>query len=281
MQIEGVIIFDSNSGLLLFSKIDESVDSAMFSSFVWSIKEFFSELSLGGLSSFTTEDKTIFLASKSKIITAMITSGLPDYKKGYFTAFNICHDFASSYDISDSGVSDLSKYHGFSSHLEELLLIHTSTDEQRTPTKSLEDPISSELHGKTVHIYTVDLQGDPIAINLTSKTDLSSYSILIIANTIIKRISVLENKEGVSSQLLFYANRTADRLNNQLWKSEFQTQHISDPYDCENLIDQAKSLTRECDLKIPQSEPNKVIMMGSSESGKTTIIFLATLATFP
>jgi small GTP-binding protein len=281
MQIEGVIIFDANSGLLLFSKIDERVDSSMFSSFVWSIKEFFSELSLGGLSSFTTEDKTIFLASKSMIITAMITSGNPDYKKGYSTAFNISDSFESSYNITDSGISDLSKYHGFSSKLDEILPMSTSIEEQHTTAESLEDPTSPELHDKTVHIYTVNLQGDPIAINLDNKTDLSSYSILIIANTIIKRISVLENKEGVSSQLLFYANRAADRLNNQHWKSEFQTQHISDPYECESLIDQAKSLTKECLLNIPQSEPNKVIMMGLSESGKTTIIKVITEGYIP
>lgn len=281
MQIEGVIIFDANSGLLLFSKIDESVDSTMFSSFVWSIKEFFSELSLGGLSSFTTEENTIFLASKLKIITAMITTGNPDYKKGYYTAFNICDTFESSYEIIDSGIADLSKYSGFSSKLEEILVAFTSIEGQDTPKKSLEDPTRPELHEKTIHIYTVNLQGDPIAISLDNKTDLSSYSVLIIVNTIIKRVSVLENRKDVSSQLLFYANRAADRLNNQHWKSEFQTQHISDPFDCENLIDQAKSLTKECDLNIPQSEPNKVIMIGLSESGKTTIIKVITEGYIP
>ncbi|MHA1966604.1 MAG: ADP-ribosylation factor-like protein [Candidatus Hodarchaeales archaeon] len=294
MQIEGVIIFDANSGLLLFSKIDESVDSSMFSSFVWSIKEFFSELSLGGLSSFTTEEKTIFLASKSSIITAMITTGNPDYKKGYSTAFNISDTFESSYEITESGIADLSKYSGFSSKLDGLLslvitsfedhllsLVITSFEDHSKYTKSLEDPTSPELQEKTIYIYTVNLQGDPIAISFDNKTDLSTYSVLIIANTIIKQISVLENSKDVSSQLLFYANRAADRLNNQYWKSEFQTQHISDPFNCDNLIDQAINLTKECDLNIPQSEPNKIIMMGLSESGKTTIIKVITEGYIP
>ncbi len=138
MQIEGVIIFDATSGLLLFSKIDESVDSSMFSSFVWSIKEFFSELSLGGLSSFTTEEKTIFLASKLRIITAMITTGNLDYKKGYYTAFNISDTFESSYDIIDSGIADLSKYSGFSSKLDKILLAFSSIEGKDIPIKSLE-----------------------------------------------------------------------------------------------------------------------------------------------
>lgn len=277
MDIEGVIIFDSNSGLLLFSKIDERIDSSMFSSFVWSIKKFFSELSLGGLSSFTTEEKTIFLASKTQTITAMITTGNPKYKQGYSITYTICDAFDSSYSDSYSDIADLGEYSAFSEQLDEILT-NTSllSEDQEEIKKAPKEVISLELQDKTIHIFTVNQEGDPVAITFDNQSDLSSHPVLIIVNTIIKRISVLETSDDVSSQLLFYANRAADRLNNQHWKSEFQTQHISDPIDCENLIDQAINLTKECDLNIPQSDPNKIIMIGLSESGKTTIIKVIT-----
>ncbi|MHA2297314.1 MAG: ADP-ribosylation factor-like protein [Candidatus Hodarchaeales archaeon] len=268
MQIDGVIIFDSVSGLPLFSKVDESIDSIMFSGFITAIRTFSTHLSLGGLSSFTTEEKRVFLAAKTRIITAMIISGDLEFKQGYSVAYEISEKFEDTYEVQIHGGTDLYAYREFNSKLNEIL----SNNPFLIQDAEVAKPVQPKWEEKIIHAYSMNQQEELVPINIDNQVDLSSYPVLVIVNTIIKRIYVIENGDDLSSQLLFSASRAANNINSQLWKNEFQVRDVSDPLDCESLIDQAITLTKECDQPLVTDEPNKILFIGLAESGKTTII---------
>ena len=86
MDIEGVVIFESESGVPLYSKMMGNTDPSLFSSFVSAIGHFSKELKFGGLSSFTTDEKVIYLASRDKTITALISPKKKEYQEAYSLA---------------------------------------------------------------------------------------------------------------------------------------------------------------------------------------------------
>ncbi|UCE10077.1 MAG: hypothetical protein JSW61_14075 [Candidatus Thorarchaeota archaeon] len=102
MDIEGVIIFDSHTGVPLFSRLRENIDPSLFSSFIAAIGHFSNELRLGGLSSFTTEEKVIFLAAREKIITALVSPKKPEYQEAYSLAKELGRQFESQNINGDS-----------------------------------------------------------------------------------------------------------------------------------------------------------------------------------
>ncbi len=93
MNIEGVVIFDSKSGIPLFSRLRSDIDSSMFSSFVTAIGHFSKELKFGGLSSFTTEEKVIYLAARENIVTALIAPVRKEFQEAYALADDLGEEF--------------------------------------------------------------------------------------------------------------------------------------------------------------------------------------------
>ncbi|MHA2333519.1 MAG: hypothetical protein ACXAEU_15960 [Candidatus Hodarchaeales archaeon] len=248
MSIDGIVIFDSVSGLPLFSKVDK-VDSTLFSGFLAAARKFFSQLSLGGLSSFSTEEKVVFLAVKTRVITAIITSGNLDNVKGYKIAYEISEKFENDYDLPKFSLTpDTDNFIGFTSNLDKILSKEDQFAEPAGKEHESEVSLESRLLVKTIYLYTVNKQGDVISIDSDVTPFLSSYPVLIIVNSIIKRIYILENDEDISNRLLFFASKAATKINNKQWKSEFQVRNVSDPLDCQRLIDQVKTLINECDV---------------------------------
>jgi len=86
MDIEGVVIFEAESGIPLYSKMKGKTDPSLFSSFVSAIGHFSKQLKFGGLSSFTTEEKVIYLAPRDKTITALISPKKKEYQEAYSLA---------------------------------------------------------------------------------------------------------------------------------------------------------------------------------------------------
>ncbi|MHA1168058.1 MAG: ADP-ribosylation factor-like protein [Candidatus Hodarchaeales archaeon] len=261
MEVDGIIIFDSISGLPLYSEVDEKMDSALFSGFVSAIRSFSSHLSFGGLLSFTTEEKKVFLAAKTRIITALITGGNIDSKQGYSAAFKISQEFEKSYTVDnvteDSGINK-SKYKSFSTSLKDIIKTFPHTSK------------ASSEEDKTISIFTLNKNDELEEIN--PNDDLFAIPVLIIVNTIIKKIYVLENGSEVSSYILLKNSHAATRINKQRYKGEFQISNISSPLDCGNIIDQAVALSKDCDIDAVVDEADKIILIGLAESGKTTII---------
>ncbi len=93
MDIEGVVIFDSESGVPLYSKMKGKTDPTLFSSFVSAIGHFSKQLKFGGLSSFTTEEKVIYLAPRDKTITALISPKKKEYQEAYALANELGRKF--------------------------------------------------------------------------------------------------------------------------------------------------------------------------------------------
>ncbi|MFW9788076.1 MAG: hypothetical protein ACFFE2_07215 [Candidatus Thorarchaeota archaeon] len=102
MDIEGIIIFDSVAGVPLFSRMKTRTDPSLFSSFIAAIGHFSKELKFGGLSSFTTEEKVIYLAPRDKIITALIAPKKKEYQLAYSLANELGRQFEES-EIAASG----------------------------------------------------------------------------------------------------------------------------------------------------------------------------------
>lgn len=93
MDIEGIVIFDSASGVPLFSRMKTKIEPSLFSSFISAVGHFTKELQFGGLSSFTTEEKVIYLAPRENIITALIAPKKKDYEIAYSLANELGRQF--------------------------------------------------------------------------------------------------------------------------------------------------------------------------------------------
>ncbi|MGY5874666.1 MAG: hypothetical protein RTU30_02875 [Candidatus Thorarchaeota archaeon] len=119
MNIEGVVIFEASSGIPLYSKLDGKIDPSLFSSFIAAIGHFSKDLALGGLSSFTTEEKVIFLAASDQTITALITPKSAEYQVAYQLAANLGNQFEERFDIQ--GPPQPNEYNRFSHTVDDFL----------------------------------------------------------------------------------------------------------------------------------------------------------------
>lgn len=97
MDIEGVVIFETSSGIPLYSRLKSDTDPSLFSSFVAAIGHFSKELEFGGLSSFTTEEKVIYLAPREKTITALIAPKKKEYQEAYSLASELGRRFEDAW----------------------------------------------------------------------------------------------------------------------------------------------------------------------------------------
>ena len=68
-----VVILHNSSGLSLFSYLQDNFDENLLSGLITAIKEFTKELALGGLSSFTTDERSIYLIGRNYCTVALIT----------------------------------------------------------------------------------------------------------------------------------------------------------------------------------------------------------------
>ncbi len=93
MDIEGIVIFDAVTGIPLFSRMKGKTDPSLFSSFIAAIGHFSKQLKFGGLSSFSTEEKVIYLAPRENIITALIAPKKKEYQEAYSLANELGRQF--------------------------------------------------------------------------------------------------------------------------------------------------------------------------------------------
>ncbi|MHA2115214.1 MAG: hypothetical protein ACXABM_06940 [Candidatus Thorarchaeota archaeon] len=102
MDIEGIVIFDAVSGVPLFSRMKGTTDPSLFSSFIAAIGHFSKQLKFGGLSSFSTEEKVIYLAPRENIITALIAPKKKEYQEAYTLANELGRQFEDDQSSKDS-----------------------------------------------------------------------------------------------------------------------------------------------------------------------------------
>jgi hypothetical protein len=137
MDIEGVVIFEAASGVPLYSKMKGKTDPSLFSSFVSAIGHFSKEMRFGGLSSFTTDEKVIYLAPRDKTITALISPKKKEYQEAYSLASELGRRFEDGRYITSMPLTE--DYNDFEEIADEFL-------------KRIQNPfvsnVSSFVHGQ-------------------------------------------------------------------------------------------------------------------------------------
>ncbi len=119
MNIEGVVIFESKSGIPLFYKMPGNTDPSLFASFITAARHFSTELSLGGLSSFATDEKVIFMAQGKRTVTVLITPKSQEFQETLEFAAEVGDVFESIYDIPERPQPH--EFTGFRPKIEEML----------------------------------------------------------------------------------------------------------------------------------------------------------------
>lgn len=118
----------------------------------------------------------------------------------------------------------------------------TSKEEVTLPRKVEEEKL---LTDQAVYFYTVQKEkpeGELEPIAFDSQINLRSFPVLVIVNTVIEKIFILKNREDTPNRLMFLASRAASRLNTDRWRNRFRVRDVSDPLECEILIDKASVL---------------------------------------
>lgn len=120
-NIEGIVMIEANSGLPLFSRLD-GIDEALFSGFLTAIKSFSAELNLGGLNSFTTEEKHIHLIGREKVITALIASSEDNPNRILSVGLQLGRKFEEDFnDILDNNNYDMQIFDPFANFVNNIL----------------------------------------------------------------------------------------------------------------------------------------------------------------
>lgn len=83
--------------------------------------------------------------------------------------------------------------------------------------------------------HTIDTGGN--LITLEPNADLTAHSILILINSLIKRIFIIKLKDSIPQRLIFIAGRTASNLNSSRFKNEFNIRNVTDPLEREMILE--------------------------------------------
>ncbi len=121
MELEGILIMHAESGLPLFSKLKDNIDDVLFSGLLTAIKSFINELSLGGLSSFTTDENNFYLIGRESITTCLISKKNLDFKEVYSLAVEISTEFEKMFGLELEGQIDVNHYTKFQKTLDSIL----------------------------------------------------------------------------------------------------------------------------------------------------------------
>ena len=120
MEVQ-VLILDNKSGLSLFSHLQNgAMDENLLSGLITAIKEFTKEMALGGLSSFSTDEQSIYLIGRKYCTVAMITPEI-NFQKIYSIGFKLGEQFEECYDLTNLKFVDSSLYDDFKSNVEQIL----------------------------------------------------------------------------------------------------------------------------------------------------------------
>lgn len=86
-----------------------------------------------------------------------------------------------------------------------------------------------------LEFYTINMEGDLITLETTS--DLTAHPVLILINSVVKRIFLIKLNDSVPQRLAFLAGRSASNLNSNRFKNEFTIRNVSDPIEREMILE--------------------------------------------
>ena len=224
MLIQGIYIFKSDSGITLYSKKIVNINEDILSAFLSAIKDFFKSLSLGGLSTFSSDNYIFYLASYSNVTTAIIINR--ENKNDVY--FNL------AYQIS---IEFFKKYESHVLSEESLFIPNVEAFDESIGHIIANLSKISQKQKELIGIFKLAKSGELEQIDFVNEMQLYNMSLFVAINFITKNIFVIEQSEAnVPSRLLYLANREVNRLNQNEYRSEFKIRNISDPFDFERLI---------------------------------------------
>ena len=235
MNIKGVYIFKSDSGVTLFSKRSIDVHEDLLSAFLAALKEFFSSLSLGEcLQTFGTENFIFYLASNDSVTTALIIDQKEKTDRFFNLAFDICNRFYAKYKsyIDSTNAILIPKGEEFEFDLIDMIS---------------EFNMQSEKQHELIKLFKISKSENLETFEFINENELFNLPLFVAVNYVTKRIYVIENPElPTSNRNLYLANKAATNLNQMDFKSKFSIRNVSDNWDSERLINQiSQTLKKE------------------------------------
>jgi hypothetical protein len=86
-----------------------------------------------------------------------------------------------------------------------------------------------------LEFFSVDTEGKMNEID--PRVELSSCSVLILVNTILKRIFLIRLKETIPHRLIFLASTAMSNINTNRFKNEFSVRDVQDPMEREMILE--------------------------------------------
>ena len=131
---------------------------------------------------------------------------------------------------SEKELSDLDIMGGILSKIRSVI----ESPEAVTITVDSEKP-SQIVERGGLEFFTTNTEGDLREIN--PREDLGSCSVLIMINTILKRIFLIRLKDSVPPRLIFLASTSVSNLNTNRFKNEFTVRDVQDPMEREMILE--------------------------------------------
>ena len=238
MDIDGVYLFKSESGIPLYSRKNVDVEEDLFSAFLSALKGFFNSFALGGLSTFASDDYIFYLASANNVLTSLIVDNRRKSDKYFNLAYEISIQYYKKFKNtvdSDTSISSPPKEE-FDPILDQIIEKFEKTPEEQ-----------DEL----IKLYKINSDGGLEQFDFFTERELYDLAVFVAVNFVTKHIFIIENaEEDVPSRILFFANKAVSNMNQREFKSEFIIRNVSDPYALEMVVDQISKLLRGESIKI-------------------------------
>jgi hypothetical protein len=129
--------------------------------------------------------------------------------------------------------SDLSNPEIMDGILKRIKNITDSPDLTTVVMDQVEPSIIVERGG--LEFFTVNSEGELREID--PRVELASSSVLIMINTILKRIFVIRLKDSIPHRLMFLASTSVSNINTNRFKNEFSVRDVQDPMEREMLLE--------------------------------------------
>ena len=224
MDIKGMYIFNSESGVTLFSKRMLDVQEDLFTAFISAIRGFFKSLSLGGLSSFSTEYYTFYLANFKCVSATLIVDVKDKTDKYYNVSYDICKEFYSRYHLCIESPTFLyvPDVDNFSSCISEIIERNKKLVEKR-----------QEL----IQLFKLSKSGELEEFEYINEQQLYDEELFIAINNITRKIYIVENAQyDIPGRLLYMANKEVKSLNQSNYRSECSINNVTDIWDLERIV---------------------------------------------
>ena len=223
VNIKGLFIFRADSGITLYSKRSLEINEDLLSAFMSAIREFFASLSLGGLSTFSTDYYVFYYTSINNVATVLVLDESDKSDLYYSLCFEICSQFYSNFkSFINSDALHIPNVEQFADTIADLLEAFDKKEQ-----------IQQEL----IQLYKINKSNELESFSFINENQLFNMNLFVAVNIINKRIYVVENEaNNVPGRLLYLANKEVINMNQREFKSEFDIKNLSDEWDFDRII---------------------------------------------